>query len=120
MARQRSISTSPSRDVTPRFARGTISASPACFGGCPHRSPRGCRPDARDRERESTAVDAPAPLALEAPSLRISRRRALVLVAAGGALVASLVLVLPSFADLPATMERLTHGDARWLVLALG
>jgi uncharacterized protein (TIRG00374 family) len=51
--------------------------------------------------------------------VRISRRRAFVLVAAGGALVASLVLVLPSFADLPGTWERLTHGDARWLVLAL-
>ena len=52
--------------------------------------------------------------------MRISRGRALVLVAAGGALVASLVFVLPSFADLPGTLERLTHGDARWLVLALG
>ena len=58
--------------------------------------------------------------AAEALPVRISRRRALVLVAAGGALVASLVLVLPSFADLPGTWERLTHGDARWLVLALG
>jgi uncharacterized membrane protein YbhN (UPF0104 family) len=62
---------------------------------------------------------APATLP-ETPSLRISRRRAFVLVAVGGALIASLVLVLPSFADLPGTWERLTHGDARWLVLALG
>ena len=61
-----------------------------------------------------------APHTPEAPPVRISRRRALVLVAVGGALVASLVLVLPSFADLPATWERLTHGDARWLLLALG
>ena len=65
-------------------------------------------------------MDSPASRALEAPSLRISRRRALVLVAAGVALVASVVFVLPTFADLPDTWERLTHGDARWLVLALG
>jgi uncharacterized protein (TIRG00374 family) len=50
----------------------------------------------------------------------MSRRRALLLVVASGALVASLVFVLPAFADLPDTWERLTHGDARWLVLALG
>jgi uncharacterized protein (TIRG00374 family) len=64
-------------------------------------------------------VASPALHAAEALPVRISRRRAFVLVAAGGALVASLVLVLPSFADLPGTWERLTHGDARWLVLAL-
>jgi uncharacterized membrane protein YbhN (UPF0104 family) len=58
--------------------------------------------------------------AAEAPSLRISRRRGLVLVVAGGALVASLVVVLPAFADLPGAWERLTRGDARWLLLALG
>lgn len=65
-------------------------------------------------------MDSPASHAVDAPSLRISRGRALALVAAGGALVASLVLVFPSFADLPGTWERLSHGDARWLVLALG
>jgi uncharacterized protein (TIRG00374 family) len=65
-------------------------------------------------------VDSRSRHAVEAPSLRISRGRAIVLVAAGAALVASLVLVLPAFADLPGTWERLTHGDARWLVLALG
>jgi putative heme transporter len=62
----------------------------------------------------------PTAHAVDAPSLGIPRRRALVLVGAGAALVASVVLVLPSFADLPDTWERLTHGDARWLVLALG
>jgi uncharacterized protein (TIRG00374 family) len=65
-------------------------------------------------------VASTAPHTPEALPVRISRRRALVLVAAGGALVASLVLVLPSLADLPGTWERLTHGDARWLLLALG
>jgi uncharacterized protein (TIRG00374 family) len=65
-------------------------------------------------------VDSSAPNDLEAPALRISRRRALVIVAAAGALVASLAFVLPSFADLPGTWERLTHGDPRWLLLALG
>jgi uncharacterized protein (TIRG00374 family) len=54
----------------------------------------------------------PAPHAVDAPSLRISRRRAFVLLAAGGALVASLMLVLPSFADVPDTWERLTYGAA--------
>jgi hypothetical protein len=54
-------------------------------------------------------VESPAHDALKARSLRILRRRALVLVAAGGALV----FVLPSLADLPDTWERLTHGDAR-------
>ena len=29
------------------------------------------------------------------------------------------MFVLPSLADLPGTWERLTHGDARWLVLVL-
>jgi len=52
--------------------------------------------------------------------MQLSRRRVLVLVAAAGALVASLVFVLPTFADLPDTWERLTNGDARWLLLALG
>ena len=65
-------------------------------------------------------MSSPAFRAPETPSLRLSRRRALVLVAASAALVASLVFVLPSFADLPDTWERLTNGDARWLVLALG
>jgi uncharacterized membrane protein YbhN (UPF0104 family) len=64
-------------------------------------------------------VALPAHPALETPSLRVSRRRVLVLVAAGGALVASLVFVVPTFADLPGTWERLTHGDARWLMFAL-
>src|SRR5919206_1389298 len=50
---------------------------------------------------------------------RISRRRAVVLVLAGVAGVASLLLILPALADLPDTWERLTSGDGRWLLLAL-
>jgi uncharacterized membrane protein YbhN (UPF0104 family) len=51
---------------------------------------------------------------------RFSRRRAVVLVLAGVAGGASLVLLLPALADLPDTWERLTSGDGRWLLLALG
>src|SRR5919206_1217612 len=50
---------------------------------------------------------------------RISRRRAVVLVLAGVAGVASLLLILPALADLPDTWERLTSGDGRWLLAAL-
>jgi uncharacterized membrane protein YbhN (UPF0104 family) len=56
----------------------------------------------------------PEPLALG-----VSRRRAAVLVAAGVLLVASAALVIPTFADLPATWERIVTGDARWLWAAL-
>src|SRR5919206_2325773 len=50
---------------------------------------------------------------------RISRRRAIVLVLAGVAGGAALLLILPALADLPDTWERLTSGDGRWLLLAL-
>jgi tetratricopeptide (TPR) repeat protein len=56
-------------------------------------------------------VQLPAATPLEAPSLRISRRRALVLVAVGGALVASLLLVLPSAAEVVDRIVDLAQGN---------
>ena len=53
------------------------------------------------------------------PLARLSARRALVMAAATTLLVASLVLLAPAVADLPAALRRLEHGDARWLALAL-
>jgi uncharacterized membrane protein YbhN (UPF0104 family) len=55
-----------------------------------------------------------------APVGRVSRRRLVLLVAAGAAVTASLLLLAPALADLPDTWERLMAGDGRWLVLALG
>jgi len=81
---------------------------------------RPAHPYARLQNRESgpvVSLTSPAP---DTPSMQLSRRRVLVLVAAAAALVASLVFVLPTFADLPDTWQRLTNGDARWLLLALG
>ena len=54
------------------------------------------------------------------PPLRLSRRRALVLLGAGAAAVVSVVLLLPALADLPDTWHRLSSGDPAWLALALG
>jgi uncharacterized membrane protein YbhN (UPF0104 family) len=54
------------------------------------------------------------------PSLGLSRRRALVLLGAGVAAVASVVLLLPALADLPDTWARLSSGAPGWLALALG
>jgi uncharacterized membrane protein YbhN (UPF0104 family) len=54
------------------------------------------------------------------PPIRFSRRRALVLVAVGVLAVVSVLLLLPALADLPETWDRLSSGDGRWLLLALG
>jgi uncharacterized membrane protein YbhN (UPF0104 family) len=55
-----------------------------------------------------------------APSIAgVSRRRLVVLVAAGVAGVASLLLLAPALGELPQTWERLASGDGRWLLLAL-
>src|SRR3954466_2228650 len=56
-------------------------------------------------------------------ALRPSRspdRRAVLVVVGAAALAASAVVLLPALGDLPATFRRLTHGEARWLLLALG
>jgi uncharacterized protein (TIRG00374 family) len=50
----------------------------------------------------------------------ISRRRVLVLLAAGAAAIASLAVLLPALADAGDTWDRLQGGDGRWLLLALG
>lgn len=56
------------------------------------------------------------------PMLRdaITPRRLAILAALSGAVVVSLVLLLPALAGLPDTGARLSHGDPRWLFLALG
>jgi uncharacterized membrane protein YbhN (UPF0104 family) len=51
---------------------------------------------------------------------RMSRRRVLALVAAGGAATASLLVLAPALGDLPDTWARLVSGDGRWLLAALG
>ena len=54
------------------------------------------------------------------PSVRTPDRRTVLLAAGAVALAASAVFVLPALGDLPATLRRLTHGETRWLALALG
>ena len=51
---------------------------------------------------------------------RLSRRRVVLLLAAGVAATISLLLLAPAFGDLPDTWSRLTSGDGRWLLLAFG
>src|SRR5215210_9234817 len=65
----------------------------------------------------TTAVESPAEDSLSLGGL--SARKALFLVATVVLLVVSVVLLAPAFADLPAAWERIRHGDARWLTLAL-
>ena len=65
----------------------------------------------------STAAEAPAEDALSLGG--VSARKALLLVGTAVLLVVSVVLLAPAFADLPATWERLAHGDLGWLALAL-
>lgn len=49
----------------------------------------------------------------------VSARKVALLVGTAMALVISLVLLAPAFADLPEAWERIRHGDMRWLTLAL-
>jgi uncharacterized membrane protein YbhN (UPF0104 family) len=60
-------------------------------------------------------ADAPDTL----PTAAISPRRVAVMVAGVAVLAGSVVLLAPAIADLPAAVERLEHGDLRWLALAL-
>ena len=53
------------------------------------------------------------------PSIGLSRRRAIVLLAVGGVAAASLLVLLPALADAPDTWRRLADGDGRWLLAAL-
>jgi uncharacterized membrane protein YbhN (UPF0104 family) len=52
-------------------------------------------------------------------ALRFSARRAALLVAAGLALVVSVVLLAPAIGNLPGLWHRLEHGSTGWLALAL-
>jgi uncharacterized membrane protein YbhN (UPF0104 family) len=58
-----------------------------------------------------------ASIALRPP--RTPDRRAVLVVAGAAALAASAVVLAPALGDLPATWRRLTHGETRWLLLAL-
>jgi len=49
----------------------------------------------------------------------VSARKAALLVGTAVALVVSVVLLAPAFADLPDAWQRIRHGDMRWLTLAL-
>jgi uncharacterized membrane protein YbhN (UPF0104 family) len=49
----------------------------------------------------------------------ISLRKALLMLGAAAAMIVSLVLLAPAFADLPDVWERLSHGSVPWLTLAL-
>jgi uncharacterized membrane protein YbhN (UPF0104 family) len=51
---------------------------------------------------------------------RLSVRRVAILLAAAAVATASLLLLAPAIADLPDTWGRLTSGDGRWLLAALG
>jgi uncharacterized membrane protein YbhN (UPF0104 family) len=65
----------------------------------------------------AVAVSDPSELA---PLAGLSGRRVLVMAGAAAVMLASVVLLAPAVADLPSALGRLGHGDARWLVLALG
>jgi uncharacterized membrane protein YbhN (UPF0104 family) len=67
------------------------------------------------------AVDVRTAVLPDAPPLGgLSARRALVLAAATGVMLASVALLAPAIADLPDALRRLEHGDLRWLALAAG
>jgi uncharacterized protein (TIRG00374 family) len=57
---------------------------------------------------------------MDAAPVAISRRRAVALLAAAAAVIASLAMLLPALGDAGDTWNRLRAGDGRWLLLALG
>jgi uncharacterized membrane protein YbhN (UPF0104 family) len=59
----------------------------------------------------------PAPEPADA-GLRLSGRRAVILLGAGILGTVSVVLLLPALADIPDVWAKLGHGDVRWLALA--
>jgi|tagenome__1003787_1003787.scaffolds.fasta_scaffold20819581_2 uncharacterized membrane protein YbhN (UPF0104 family) len=61
-----------------------------------------------------------APVVPDSPFGSVSGRRVLVMVSGAALMVVSVVLLAPAVADLPDAFGRLTHGDGRWLALALG
>ena len=65
-------------------------------------------------------ADAPVLDTELAPLGGVSTRRVVVLTGAAAVMVVSVVLLAPTIADLPDAFARMAHGDARWLLLALG
>jgi uncharacterized membrane protein YbhN (UPF0104 family) len=65
------------------------------------------------------AVNVAAPAVPDSPFGSVSARRALLMAAGAAIMIASIVLVAPAVAGLPDALDRLGHGDARWLALAL-
>jgi uncharacterized membrane protein YbhN (UPF0104 family) len=61
-----------------------------------------------------------APAVPDSPLGNVSALRVGVLVAGAVVTIVSIVLLAPAVADLPSALHRLSHGDARWLALALG
>jgi uncharacterized membrane protein YbhN (UPF0104 family) len=55
----------------------------------------------------------------DSPFGSVSARRVLLMVAGAAITIASIVLLAPAIAGLPDALDRLAHGDASWLALAL-
>jgi uncharacterized membrane protein YbhN (UPF0104 family) len=65
------------------------------------------------------AVNVAAPAVPDSPFGSVSARRVLLMVAGAAIMIASIVVVAPAIAGLPDALDRLGHGDASWLALAL-
>jgi uncharacterized membrane protein YbhN (UPF0104 family) len=60
-----------------------------------------------------------APSVPDSPFGSLSGRRVLLMAGGAAMMIVSVVLLAPAIADLPSALDRLAHGDARWLALAL-